>query len=313
MSTNNNSYTSNSIEDGLKKMEGEINPFCNGHLSKLGIKRNHLETIGEMMERWGETIACSELANDSFEFLQSEYFDKIKREDKQVLINKHINQYTSKYRLSEKSTRFEEGYTNKGFRWFEEKKDFSLRDFILYHPETISDQVYDEAVKFISYPLITEALIENAPKQELYFCYACEGYAFAKYVSFLKEEETEEEENLPKKKIMQDAFISRKFIELFAGTILIDSCLDLLRETDKPCINDENGFIRNKGVFVIWFNALEAKRMFNYSFKNDEERAATLNKNFTGLNISASIFRYENKRAKEYKNHFESEISALKH
>lgn len=109
-------------------------------------------------------------------------------------------------------------------------------------------------------------------------------------------------------------FLPKRFDELFINPALINECFGLLRETEKPCINDENGFIKNKGVFIVWFNTLEVKRMLNYSFKNDKERAETLNKNFTGLNISESLFRHENKRAKElYKSYFESEISALKH
>lgn len=183
-----NSFTSVTIEEGLKKLKDEINPFYDGHLSKLGIKRKNAETIGEMMRRWDETISCSKIVKDQFDFLQNKYFEKIKSEDKQALINKHIETY-SEYRISEKSKSFEQGYTNKGFRWFEEKKDFSLKDFILHNPETISPEVFDEAVKFVSFPTITESLIENAPKQERYFCYACEGYAYARYVAFLKEEQ----------------------------------------------------------------------------------------------------------------------------
>ncbi len=109
-------------------------------------------------------------------------------------------------------------------------------------------------------------------------------------------------------------FIPKGFNEIFINPILINDCIELLRDTEKPCINDENGFLRHKGIFIIWFNALEAKKMFNCSFGSDFERAATLNKNFAELNVSGSSFRSENKRATElYKNHFEREISTLKH
>jgi hypothetical protein len=108
-------------------------------------------------------------------------------------------------------------------------------------------------------------------------------------------------------------FITKEFHEIFNTPSLVDECLDLLRNTESPCINDERGFIKNKGAFVIWFNALESKKMFNCNFKNDAERAAILNHNFSNLNISQSLFGKENKRAKEnYKTHFETEIAALK-
>ncbi len=112
----------------------------------------------------------------------------------------------------------------------------------------------------------------------------------------------------------EKTFIPKRFDELFRSPELINDCLKLLKEMDQPAINDENGFIENKGVLIVWLNTLEVKNMFNYSFKNDKERAETLKINFKGLNISASLFRQKNKRPKEmYKSHFESEISALKH
>ncbi|MGN6264763.1 MAG: hypothetical protein ACTHM5_03775 [Ginsengibacter sp.] len=311
--TQNNSFTSALIEEGLKKIQNEDNPFYDGHVSKWGIERDKSEKIGEMMGRWDETIASSKLANELFEFLQNEYFNKIKSEAKQGLIKKHIDSY-NQYRINGNSMNFEAGYTNKGFRWFEEQKDFSLRDFILHHPETISDQVYDEAAKLISYPIITEALIENAPKQELYFCYACEGYAYAKYVAFLRDEEIKEKEKPPKKKTTAGSFIPPNFTELFTNPALVDRCIELLREADKPHINDRNEFLSHKGAFVVWFRSLEKKGLLNYSFLNDFERAATLNKNFKGLNISASSFKNVSKKALDNdKDYFETGISVLKH
>lgn len=106
-------------------------------------------------------------------------------------------------------------------------------------------------------------------------------------------------------------FTPKQFSEIFYTPALVNDCIALLKETDKPCINDENGYIRNKGVFVVWFNALETKKMFA-AFSNDVERAATLNHNFVGLNISESLFRAGNTRAKEFKSHFENQIAALK-
>ena len=108
-------------------------------------------------------------------------------------------------------------------------------------------------------------------------------------------------------------FKPSKFSELFINPTIVNDCINLLRETDKPCINEDNEYIRNKGAFVVWFNTLEQKKVFNYSYTNDIERAETLNYNFEGLNVSDSLFRQGNKRAKDnYKTYFETEISAIK-
>lgn len=105
----------------------------------------------------------------------------------------------------------------------------------------------------------------------------------------------------------------KAFAEIMHLPELLNDCLQLLRETDKPCINEKNRFIRNKGAFVVWFNTMEAKGMFNCRFSKDVTRAATLNHNFTDLNISESIFRQPNKRAKDnFQRDFEHSISALK-
>lgn len=109
-------------------------------------------------------------------------------------------------------------------------------------------------------------------------------------------------------------FVPKLFSELFRNVALLNDCLELLKTTDKPCIGDENNYIRNKGVFVVWFNVLESKKIFNCTFSNDAERAMTLNFNFQSLNVSASLFRQSNKRATENcKTYFENEIAALKH
>ncbi|MEO8853518.1 MAG: hypothetical protein ABI359_07045 [Ginsengibacter sp.] len=136
---------------------------------------------------------------------------------------------------------------------------------------------------------------------------------FYRYVKDLIEGK-EPQSHAKKGKGKAELFIPLSFQDLFINPELIEDCLNLLKEMDNPCINDENKFIRHKGAFIIWFNAMEYKRMFRGSFKNYNEKTKTLNKNFEGLNISESLFKQENKRAKElYKSHFESEISALKH
>lgn len=104
----------------------------------------------------------------------------------------------------------------------------------------------------------------------------------------------------------------QKFEDLFVNPLLVPDCIDLLKNLDKPCINDANEFLREKGFFVVWLSALEHKKMLNYTFTNDEERAETLNYNFPNLNIKPSTFRSNNTKARSYKSHFETEISAIK-
>lgn len=103
------------------------------------------------------------------------------------------------------------------------------------------------------------------------------------------------------------------FKDLFVNPALIEGSLDLLRKTEKPCINDELVFIRDKGVFVVWFNAMERRTMFTISFQNDKQRAQTLNINFKNLNISSSSFKNISSKATDnYKKDFENAIAALK-
>jgi hypothetical protein len=133
------------------------------------------------------------------------------------------------------------------------------------------------------------------------------------YLQWLNDKVTTNHPN-KEQKIEAPFFKPKLFKDLFYKPEIIDKCLNLLRETDKPCINEEKKYLRNKGAFIVWFNALEYKKIFNFSFCNDIERAETLNINFEGLNISESLFRQGNKRATEnYKDYFESAIAAIKH
>ncbi len=117
----------------------------------------------------------------------------------------------------------------------------------------------------------------------------------------------------PGNKNIKPEFVPKPFHELLINPTLLDACLTLLKNSDKPCINDANEYLRNKGVFIIWFNAMERKKMFNQTFANDKERTATLNYNFYNLNVSESLFRQDNIRATErYKTAFENEIAAIK-
>lgn len=307
------------IEQELKKLADESNPFQNGHISKWGQVKDKLETIGEMIKRWNETLADSKLVKDLYDDFKRKYFEKIEKgSNKESLISKQIRS-SIKFRLNddELPKKSFDGFRNKGYRWYEEGENFSLKDFVLYHPETISDNVFEEVQLVIAYevgtPDLIQTLVKWAPKNELYFCDACEGYAAAKYVAFLKSELEEIPISKSRSKKRKPEFKPKLFKELFLNPDLISDCLALLRNTTKPCINDADEFLRDKGVFVIWFYALEYKKIFNYTFANDDERADTLNLNFPKLNISGSLFRSPNAKAKSsYKNHFENEIAAIK-
>ncbi len=133
-----------------------------------------------------------------------------------------------------------------------------------------------------------------------------------KFYDWIFEQDKLEQQTVTKQRNRIE-FTPKQFNDLFNNHALVNVCLNLLRETEKPCINDENEYLRNKGVFIVWFYALERKKIFNYTFANDNERADTLNHNFPKLNISASLFRQSNERAKSrYQNHFENEIAAIK-
>ena len=122
-----------------------------------------------------------------------------------------------------------------------------------------------------------------------------------------------ENDNKPNGITKPPDFKPKLFKDLFYKPEIIDKCLNLLRETDKPCITEDNKFMRNKGAFIIWFNALEKYKIFKISFKNEKERVKTLNFNFEGLNVSNSLYRQQNVKAtKNYKTIFEREINVIK-
>lgn len=184
------------IEQELSKLINEPNPFRNGHFSKWGQVKDKPETIGEMMQRWNGTLENSKLVKNLFDINQQEFLRITLNKNisqKKVIIDEQIHIH-SKCKLGddELSSITEIGYKNKGYRWFESGNDFSLKDFITYHPETISDQVYYKQIITSFHNSRSsqsiETLAEQAPLNELNFLYACEGYATAKYVDFLKNE-----------------------------------------------------------------------------------------------------------------------------
>jgi hypothetical protein len=179
------------IEQELKKLTKETNPFRKGHISKWGQVREKAETIGEMIKRWNETLADSKLVKDTIDFYKRNFLSELKNlSNKKLFIEGQISLH-SKCKLSDNdlSTRSEIGYKNKGYRWGELGKNFSLKDFITYHPETANEHPYNYSILTVYHSFISiETLVEQAPLNELYFLYACEGYAEAKYVAFLKSE-----------------------------------------------------------------------------------------------------------------------------
>lgn len=89
--------------------------------------------------------------------------------------------------------------------------------------------------------------------------------------------------------------------------------IQLLRETEKPAISDDNNYIGNDiGVVSVWYNSLESKGIVEKA-SNDAQIAALLKGKFIGLEMSESHLRSKRIRAKQnYKSHFDTEIAAIK-
>lgn len=160
------------------------NSIIDSNLQDLIVTRP--ETIGEMMERWDETLEDS--AKSIFDDLCSEYLAATGNgTNKMEIAEKKIKKYQeSKIEIASTAKNFREGYRNKGYRWFEEGRNFSIKDFVLYNPETTSCEVYTGRDNLDTKTAYLESMVENAPNQELHFHLSCEGYAHAKFVHFLK-------------------------------------------------------------------------------------------------------------------------------
>lgn len=181
----NNSLTSTWIEEGLFRMKEEANPYWYGSNFEIGIENSKPETIGDMMERWSESLADSKLTNQIFDSLKNDYLKTLESgATKLQLIEDLIKKYET-HKLNKLAGNFKEGYINKGYQWYEKNYNFSLKDFVLHHPETISCEF--EATSNLDL-MVTETFIENSPRQEKYFKYACEGWVYAKFVDFLNNE-----------------------------------------------------------------------------------------------------------------------------
>lgn len=110
---------------------------------------------------------------------------------------------------------------------------------------------------------------------------------------------------------------SSTLIDYFNNPALLESCLELLRNTMPPTITateDELSYIgKSKGVVIVWFLALQHKGIIENSFINDIGRAEILNRTIKNLEVSESLFRGDNIRAiANYKDHFNTEIATIK-
>lgn len=225
------------IEQELCKLSNEPNPFRTGHWSKWGQNRETAETISEMMERWNETLENSELVKYLFGFYKSELLSEITNSsNKKLCIEEQIPLYTKrKLDDNESPTSCSVGYKNKGYRWFELGKNFSLKDFITYHPETISDQIYRRPDCIVYHSFISiETLAEHAPLNEVNFLYACEGYAAAKYVAFLKNELEELNKTIANNigKITMQTNLSEEQLKKLRNELIISGYIKEIKEND---------------------------------------------------------------------------------
>jgi hypothetical protein len=101
--------------------------------------------------------------------------------------------------------------------------------------------------------------------------------------------------------------------ELFLHPELAEECIQLLRETDPPTINEGYQFIgKNKGIMKVWYDALKYKGLLKAPFQSDQIIVQLLMKKFEGLTIDASLLRKPNLRAMDYKADFESELFHIK-
>ncbi len=288
----NESIASHKIEEGLKKLSKEINPFrILDHPSNWSKKvPDKPETIRKMMKRWNVTLADSKLVNETFARLKKEYFEKVEKgEKKESLVKKHMVSFKN-FRISEPQKNNVEGYRNKGYIWFEEGKNFSLKDFIVYHCETSSQQVYDEAT-VNNILIVTDELIENAPKQEFHFCSACEGYAYAKYIDFLKSES------------MTD--LNKEPITLNSLDEIEIPFRDRVLSVEQKIEKDSGPLKNNKTRCAAFCDLLWDKKYF----ESKKDRLKTCNefsKNRYGIDLY--IFFKDGKKI-ERKNHKESRVS----
>ncbi len=95
----------------------------------------------------------------------------------------------------------------------------------------------------------------------------------------------------------------------------INAFIQLLRETDKPCINEDYHYdpsYKNKGVFAVWLAALYSKGVIIHP-GNRVVKANLLNAKFPLLNISgATIDKPGEKATQDYQHYFIRRIEEVK-
>ena len=194
-------------------------------------------TIQALLDRWEIGLTNCALVAEYFSHLQNAYLLKINNGgNKKIIIDSEIA-LSSQYKLNDTPETLKSGYRNKGFKWFERGQDFSLKDFVIYVPETASYLEFDASKPYVI--TLTPEMKENAPLRELYFLYAAEGYAYAKYVHFLQREfnntgkvSLETAISADNLKVIRNELISGKYIDnipendflyLFSGQPLLNN------------------------------------------------------------------------------------------
>ncbi len=92
-----------------------------------------------------------------------------------------------------------------------------------------------------------------------------------------------------------------------------DEFVKLLRTIEKPCIDDEGKHIAaglNLGIFKVWYDSLKSALILQHI--NDADATRLLKKKFSIISMDVSNLRQEKKRASQYKNWFDTQISAIK-
>lgn len=108
--------------------------------------------------------------------------------------------------------------------------------------------------------------------------------------------------------LLNDGF--QTFDDLFKNPHLVNEFIQLLRETDSPCIGEGFNFLRNKGMFVVWFRALDYREKTKIRI-TDNEKMRFLNERFEGLEIKGSTFRNPGVNAIDYEKTFRDLIGAI--
>ncbi len=134
------------------------------------------------------------------------------------------------------------------------------------------------------------------------------------YLKWIKKQPTAttDQPKTKAKAVTKDEPETRTLKELFRNKGIYEDCLQLLRDIDNPAIDEESRFIsKNKGVLVVWYNALETKGIIQKVI-NDKQRAAILKNTFENYSVSEGQFRQKNERATEdFRSGFLTDLAAI--